>query len=409
MTYAREAVASQRAVIAAVAEPRRERREDAAREFGIKADACFDSWTDLAAARPDVDAVIVATQDALHTAPAVAFADLGYHLLLEKPMAPTEQECREIVEAVERAGVVLMVCHVLRYTEYTRRLEDLIGSGRIGDIVSVQHLEPVGWWHQAHSYVRGNWRREDQSSSMLMSKSCHDIDWLGHVIDRPVRRVSSFGGLYEFHPARKPAGAGSNCLECPVESGCPFSARKVYLDHVDDPDWRQWPLAVLTRDVSHAGIEAALRDGPYGRCVYDCDNDVVDHQVVNLEYEGGVTASFTMTAFTRLDFRKTRIFGTRGSIEGDGRTLTVVDFLDGSEETFEVVPPDGASAAEGHGGGDRGLVLAFLDAVDHGDPAAVPTGAHASLRSHQAVWAAERARRTGSVVDLTPSPTRLAN
>ncbi len=406
MAYAREAVATGRAIITAIAEPRRGRREDAAGEFGVAGHACFESWTDLAVARPDVDAVIVATQDTLHTDPAVAFAELGYHILLEKPMAPTEDESRQIVEAVERAGVVLMVCHVLRYTDYTRRLEGLISSGRIGDIVSVEHLEPVGWWHQAHSYVRGNWRREDLSSSMLMSKSCHDIDWLGHIINRPVRRVSSFGGLYEFRPERKPAGAGSNCLACPVESDCPFSAKKIYLDHVDDPDWREWPLAVLTRDVTRAGVEAALREGPYGRCVYDCDNDVVDHQVVNLEYDGGVTASFTMTAFTQLDFRKTRIFGTHGSIEGDGRILTVVDFRDGSEQTIEVLSPDGASAAKGHGGGDRGLVIAFLDAVERGDPTTVSTGARASLHSHETVWAAERARRTGTVITLTPPPRR---
>jgi len=399
-TYARLAVDSGRAVVAAVAEPRAPRRDMTADRYGVRPEHRFESWTDLVTARPPVDAVIVATPDRLHAEPAAAFAELGYHILLEKPMAPTEDECRRIVDAVERSGVVLMVCHVLRYTAYTRRLEDLIASGRIGDIVSVQHLEPVGWWHQAHSFVRGNWRREDQSSSMLMAKSCHDIDWLGHIVGRPARRVSSFGGLYEFTRARKPDGAGDRCLDCAVERDCPYSAKKIYLDRVSDPDWHDWPLSVLSAQVTYASIEAALRDGPYGRCVYECDNAVVDHQVVNLEYEGGVTASFTMTAFTAFDFRQTRVFGTRGAIEGDGRRLTVLDFVTGRPETIEVMPPDDPSAAKGHGGGDHGLVTAFLDAVVNADPDRVATGARASLHSHQVVWAAEKARTTGSVVTV---------
>jgi predicted dehydrogenase len=348
----------------------------------------------------------VATPDRVHADPAVAFADLGYHILLEKPMAPTEDECRRIVDAVERSGVVLMVCHVLRYTAYTRRLEEQIASGRIGDIVSVQHLEPVGWWHQAHSFVRGNWRRADLSSPMLMSKSCHDIDWLCHVVGRPARRVSSFGGLYEFNRARKPDGAGDHCLDCAVESDCPYSAKKIYLDRVENPDWHDWPLSVLSTDVTYASIEAALREGPYGRCVYECDNDVVDHQVVNLEFEGGVTASFTMTAFTAFDFRQTRVFGTRGTIEGDGRRLSVLDFVTGRTETIEIISGDDPSAAKGHGGGDHGLVTAFLDAVADGDPDRVATGARASLHSHQVVWAAERARTSDSVVTVDTHPRR---
>jgi predicted dehydrogenase len=407
LTYAREATASGRARVVGVAEPDAERRSRVAAECSVPADCLFTTWEELAAAAPAADAVIVATQDVLHAGPAIAFANLGYHLLLEKPMAPTEEECWRIVEAVERAGVMLVVCHVLRYTAYSRALERVIASGRVGDIVSVEHLEPVGWWHQAHSYVRGNWRREDTSSSMLMSKSCHDIDWLGHIIGRPAERVSSFGGLFEFRADRKPAGASKRCLTCAVEPTCPYSAKRIYLSRVGDPDGERWPLSTVSDDVSEAGLLAALADGPYGRCVYDCDNDVVDHQVVNIEYAGGVTASFTMTAFTELDFRKTKVFGTAGSIECDGRSLRVCDFLDGSVETINIDATANASAADGHGGGDRGLVAAFLDAVQSGDAGRAPTGPRESLHSHQVVWAAEQARKTGTVVSLPSASGHL--
>jgi hypothetical protein len=215
--------------------------------------------------------------------------------------------------------------------------------------------------------------------------------------------VSSFGGLFEFRADRKPAGASDRCLTCAVEPACAYSAKRIYLSRVGDPDAERWPLSTVSEDVSEAGLLAALADGPYGRCVYDCDNDVVDHQVVNIEYAGGVTASFTMTAFAELDFRKTRVFGTAGSIECDGRSLRVCDFLDGSVEIIDVEATANASAADGHGGGDRGLVAAFLDAVQRGDAGLAPTGARESLHSHQVVWAAERARKSGTVVSVPPA------
>lgn len=289
-------------------------------------------------AGPLADVAVIATQDADHVEPAVALARQGCHLLLEKPMATSEADCERIVDAAEEAGVLLAVCHVLRYTPYSRRLKALVDGGRIGDVVSVEHPEPVGWWHQAHSYVRGNWRREDTSTFMLMAKSCHDLDWLTHLIGRPVQRVSSFGGLYEFRAERRPVGAADRCLDCAVEASCPYSAPRIYLPLLKEPD-RVWPLSVVTAERSEEGVLAASREGPYGRCVYACDNDVVDHQVVSLEYRGGVTASFTMTAFTPSDFRRTRVFGTRRSIEGDGGSITVHDFVDGGgSEVIESSP-----------------------------------------------------------------------
>ncbi|WP_157253433.1 Gfo/Idh/MocA family protein [Nonomuraea typhae] len=381
-----------RARVVAVADPvpsRRARFPQAAQ---------YADWRDLAALPRQADAVIIATQDAGHVEPAVRFAELGYHILLEKPMAVTEEDCRTIVAAAEKAGTVFAVCHVLRYTAYTRALKTLVDSGRIGEIVSVQHLEQVGWWHQAHSYVRGNWRRTGESAFMLLAKSCHDLDWLVHILGEKVTRVSSFGGLKHFRPENRPDGAADRCLDCAVEPTCPYSAPRLYLPMAGR---EAWPLDTITEDVSEAGVRAALRTGPYGRCVYACDNDVVDHQVVNMEFEGGATAAFTMTAFTPLGHRQTRIFGTHGSVEGDGVRLTVTDFVTGRPYVIDTSVTGDGTAAGGHGGGDAGLMRAFLDAVETGDRSAVLSSPGESLHSHLIAWAAERSRLDGVTHEVT--------
>jgi predicted dehydrogenase len=398
--YVRHAVRDGRARLVAVAEPRAERRARIAAEHGLAPDRVFTDWRELAASPRVADAAIVATQDAQHAGPAIAFAGLGYHLLLEKPMAPTEEESAAIAEAAERAGVMLAVCHVMRYSAYTRALKDVLDAGRIGEIISVQHLEPIGWWHFAHSYVRGNWRREDHSSPMLLAKCCHDIDWLAHIIGRPALRVSSFGGLTHFRPDKRPAGAADRCLDCAVEPDCPYSAPRTYLGFASDPRRGHWPLSALTADPSPAGVREALRDGPYGRCVYACDNDAVDQQVVAIEYDGGVTASFTATAFTPMARRMTRVFGSRGFIDGDGHRLTIEDFVTGTREVIDTDDGEKDPVAGGHGDADQALADAFVTALARRDPAPLLSDARTSLASHRLVWAAERARHTGTVVTV---------
>ncbi|MFI6294033.1 Gfo/Idh/MocA family protein [Nonomuraea sp. NPDC050790] len=392
--YARNAEG--RARVVAVADPlptRRQRFPEAAQ---------YADWRELAALPRQADAVIIATMDADHVEPAVRFAELGYHILLEKPMAVTEEDCRTIVAAAEKAGTVFAVCHVLRYTPYTHTLKRLLDAGAVGEIISVQHLEPVGWWHQAHSYVRGNWRRTDESTFMLLAKSCHDLDWLVYLMGRQVTRVSSFGGLKHFTPANRPEGAADRCLDCSVESTCPYSAPRLYLPLAGR---EHWPLTAVTEDVSEAGVREALRTGPYGRCVYACDNDVVDHQVVNMEFEGGASAAFTMTAFTPQQHRQTRVFGTRGSIEGDGVLLKVTDFVTGETSVVDSSTTGDGTAGGGHGGGDEGLMNAFLNAVETGDRSAVLSSPGESLHSHLIAWAAERSRLDGTTVTLEPVTT----
>jgi predicted dehydrogenase len=391
--YARHAVRSGAGRVVAVAEPDPGRRDRFAREFGLPADRVFDSWAELHGRERLADAAIVATQDRDHEEPAVLLAGQGYHLMLEKPMAPMAGPAARIAEAVQRAGILFAVCHVLRYTAYTDVVKGVLDSGRIGRVVSIQHLEPVGWWHHAHSFVRGPWRDTASSSPMLLAKSCHDIDWLLYLAGQPARRVSSFGGLSHFRPAEKPAGAADVCLGCPVEPDCPYSAKRLYFARLaDDPDG--WPLSVVTPVATEEALVAALRSGPYGRCVYNGDNDVVDHQVVTMELADGATVSFTMTAFTPYEQRKTRIFGTHGYLEGDGARLRVVDFRTGAEELVEVAE----STSADHSGGDQALVDAFLAAVATGDAGLIRSDAATSLAGHRVVWAAEQARLTGTVV-----------
>jgi len=394
--YARLAERSGRGRVVAVAEPDPARRSAFQRAYGMERSSVFEGWADLAAAPRIADVAIVATQDREHADPAVRLAGLGYHLLLEKPMAPTEPEARRIVDAVAAAGVIGAVCHVLRYTGYTRALKALLDQGRLGELINVQHLEPVGWWHQAHSFVRGNWRNSAESGPMLLTKSCHDLDWLAYLLGGAPAAVASFGGLAHFHPGKKPDGAAARCLDCSVEVSCPYSAKRLYLGCLDDDDRAAWPLAAVTPERSREAVLRALREGPYGRCVYDCDNDVVDNQVVAMQYASGLTATFTMTAFTPMQRRQTRLFGSHGSIEGDGRFLRVTDFRTGGTETIDA----GGTAEAGHDGGDGGLIDALLAAVAAGDPALLSSTMPASLASHRVVWAAERARLTGTVVTL---------
>ena len=396
----------ERSTVVAVAEPSPVRRARLAAEHGITPANAVTDWTELAGRARLADAVLICTQDRMHADPAEAFAALGYHILLEKPMAPDEAGCRRIVAAVEKAGVMLAVGHVMRYTPYTRAVKQIADSGQLGDIMSVQHLEPVGFWHQAHSYVRGNWRRSDLATSMLMAKSCHDLDWLQYILGRAPLRVSSFGSLTHFTAANRPPGAADQCVACPVEPDCPYSAPRLYHGLLDRGA-RGWPLSVVIDDFSPEALDEALVAGPYGRCVYACDNDVVDHQVVALEFPGATTGAittgtFTMTAFTEAGHRRTRLLGTRAELAGDGETIRVYDFLTRAERTVTPAAAGGMSAAGGHGGGDAGLMDAFTAAVATGNRALISSGPRESLASHLAVFAAERARLNGTVENIDP-------
>lgn len=371
----------------AVAEPDSYRRQAFAQLHGISSEQTFVSWEDALAQGKIADAVIVSTQDRMHFEPAMKALALGYHLILEKPMAVTPEECTMLEEAARKHNRLLMVSHVLRYSPFWDSIKEIITNGTIGKVASIQLTENVGFQHMAHSFVRGNWRNTAQSSPMILAKSCHDLDIISWLMDQKCTHVSSFGGLMHFRKEEAPAGSTARCTDgCPVERNCPYSAIKIYLE-TKEPNYAR----NITNDPTPTNTLQAIKEGPYGRCVYQCDNDVVDHQVVNMEFENGANASFTLSGFTRHIARTVQIMGTHGEIQGnmeDG-SVTMYDFASGKCVNYQF-----EATGDGHGGGDDRFVASFVNAIrqfDH-DPQAGLTSAAASLQSHLIAFAAEHSR-----------------
>lgn len=386
--------------VIAVAEPRIEYRQTLLKEWELPPEKGFCDWRVAAQKTKMADAVFICTQDKDHVEPAIAFAEKGYHILLEKPMAPTAVECRRIVEVVQKAGVLFAVCHVLRYTPQTVALKQLIDEGCMGRIICMQRLEPVGFWHQAHSYVRGDWRNVSLASNMLLAKSCHDLDWMRYIMDSSIERVHSFGSLQHFRKEDAPKGAAERCLECAIERECPYSAIRIYVDAIKSGE-RGWPVRTLSAEPDETSVRQALAEGDYGCCVYHCDNDVVDNQVVNLEFTDGCTASFTMTAFTEMRGRDTRLFGTRGEVVLHKNRIEYYRFIDREWREIPLAQSGDASAGGGHEGGDSGLIAAFVKALIENNPAPILSGPSESLETHLAVFAAEKARLEKRVVSVS--------
>ena len=379
--------------IIAIAEPRRDRLDQLADELGLPADRRFGSWQDLLTLPRMADCAFVCTLDDDHTAPALKAMELGYHLLLEKPMSNTEDECVAIAETARRTGRTLAVCHVLRYTPFYMTIKALLDRGAVGEVTTINQTENVGYWHQAHSFVRGNWRSTKETSPMILQKSCHDMDIILWLMGRNCKRVQSFGSLKHFTPENAPEGAPERCLSgCPHADACPYYAPKLYMDMARTG----WPVDVITTDLSPEGRRKALEEGPYGRCVYHCDNDVVDRQTVNLEFEGGAVATFTMTGLSADFSRQLKIFGTQGQIEADMGTKSIVLHRFGEEK--QVIPLDMGDETSGHGGGDYGIMRDFIQALRSGGESR--TSAAVSLQSHLICFAAERSRRENTVVNL---------
>ena len=377
--------------VVAVAEPRADRRTMLAKELHIP--NCFASWQELLAQPRMADCAFICTLDDDHIGPAIRAMELGYHVLLEKPMSNNETECRQIVDAANRTGRTLAVCHVLRYTPFYMTLKNLIDQGRIGEVTTINQIENVGYWHQAHSFVRGNWRNTAETSPMILQKSCHDMDIILWLMGKDCKRVQSFGSLRHFTPENAPEGAPERCLDgCPHGDTCPYYAPRLYMDM----SRTGWPVDVITTDLSESGRRRALEEGPYGRCVYHCDNDVVDRQVVNLEFEGGAVATFTMTAFSADFSRQLKIFGTEGQISADMGTGEIVLHRFGEEK--ETVPVGDGLPRSGHGGGDHGIMRDFLQILRHGGESR--TNANISLQSHLICFAAEKSRKENVVVEL---------
>ena len=296
----------------AVADPHKGRREKFVQDYHVPAEGVFETAEQFFARPRMADAVLICTQDSQHYAYACQAIDLGYSILLEKPISPSVRECLDLQRRAEEKGTQIMVCHVMRYTKFYRKLKELIDSGVIGDVVHVTHTENVAYWHYAHSYVRGNWHKTADSSPMILAKCCHDMDILSWLLGSRCRTVSSFGDLRYFREENAPAGSPARCTDgCPHSGSCPYYAPALYLD-----DNTPWPTALtaLGPDQSYEARKKALEEGPYGKCVFHNDNDVVDHQVASLLFENGTTVAFTMCAFSDACDRTVKFMGTRGEI-----------------------------------------------------------------------------------------------
>jgi predicted dehydrogenase len=379
----------------AVVEPDEGRRARFAEAHGLPRDRQLSSWEELAA-RPRIAAALVnATMDRTHRSSTLALLAAGYDVLLEKPMATTPEECAEIVRAAESGDRLLQIAHVMRYAPFFLAIRDIVTSGRLGEIVSVDWRENLAYWHFAHSYVRGNWASTGRAGPMILTKCCHDLDllvWLFGACDR----LSSFGSLTHFTRDAVGPEIPDRCTDgCPIADSCPFFAPRVYLDRLRENP-RSFALAAVTLDRTPEGVMRALETGPYGRCVYRCDNDVVDHQVVVMRFGRGLAVSLTMQGASHVEGRTVRIDGTRASLlANESRSeIDVHDHCSGKSETSRV-----ARGVGGHGGGDEGLMNAFVAAV-RGDRDGVRTSARESLQSHLLAFAAERSRATSEVIQM---------
>ena len=368
--------------------------EKARKRYDLPPDRCFSSAEEMLERSKLAEVLVVATMDRQHVDHAIPALRKGYHILLEKPISPELSRCRELLEVARECHGQVIVCHVLRYTAFYNQLKELIDSGRIGNVVSVCANENVGYWHQAHSFVRGNWRNSKETSPMILQKSCHDMDIFTWLLGKKCRSVSSFGGTWLFRPERALEGAALRCLDgCQVKEACPFDAEKIYITSPKTGRARgdSWITSVLSVENTVESTYRALREGPYGRCVYQCDNDVVDHQQTNLLLEDGSTVSFTMCAFTENCYRTFKAMGTQGEIEADTRSnLIHIRVFGQPEEVIDVGRL--AGDLKGHGGGDSGIIRDFLELLRGGVLNGRTTTLENSMESHFIALAAEESR-----------------
>ncbi len=391
--------------IVAIADIDRSKVDEVASLYNIPHSMCFNSAEKLLEQEKLADVMFITTQDKQHVGHAIPALKKGYHVLLEKPISPDLDECREIVRVAKEYNRKVVVCHVLRYTPFFTKLKQLIEEDSIGDVVNVMALENVGYWHQAHSFVRGNWRNSETTSPMILAKCCHDMDLYLWLTGKTCKSVSSFGSTYLFKKECAPEGAALRCLDgCKAKESCPFDAEKIYLTHKKIGavnGYKAWPLDVLTLHPSVESITEAIKTGPYGRCVYHCDNNVVDHQVVNLEMTDGSNIHLTMSGFTATGSRYAKFMGTKGEIIAD-MSSNIIKLTRFGEDTIEIDVSKLASDFSGHGGGDNRMVSEFLDLIIYDkEPTSAITSVEHSVESHYCALAAEESRiNDGKVIEL---------
>jgi predicted dehydrogenase len=395
--------------IVGVADPSALRRKLAAKRFGLNPSQCFESAETLATQPKLADFVINGTMDHQHVPTSLPLLKRGYDLLLEKPFATNEDEMWELVAAVRRTRQKVAICHVLRHAPFYMEIRRRILDGVIGEIVNIQATEHVSYHHMAVGYVRGKWNRVDYcQSTMLMAKSCHDLDlitWFKSGI-YPTS-VASFGSNFQFRAENAPPRAGTRCLvDCPIEENCLYSAWKHYIDHPHRWSFYVWDsLEHIDEPTIEDKIES-LKTSPYGRCVWKTDMNVVDHQSVLIEFEDGCTATLNMIGGCSKPSRSIHLIGTHGEIQGcleDSMfTIRHIDPRPGHEFSEEIVDlnitVDMTCAHGGHGGGDSRLLRDFLDYISGKQPSISTTSIEDSISGHLIGFCADRSLAENRVI-----------
>lgn len=372
-----------------------------AEKFGVKNSDVFTSETEFFKEKRG-DVLVIATQDKDHVRMCLKAFELGYDVLLEKPVSPDLDELRELLSAHEKYKKHVLVCHVLRYAPAYMKLYDLLKSGVIGDLVRLEATENVAYWHQAHSFVRGNWRNEEETSPMIMAKCCHDLDLIQWYVGSECVSVYSTGDLRFFKKEKQPKGAADRCAECKFIKDCPYSAENLYVERFkENGNCQGWPYNVVDGSdvITEESLRKAYTSNTYGRCVFACDNDVVDNQSVEMKFKNGVCASLVMTAFTATAGRRYAFHGTYGDILYDENKRAIEVSVYGKKtEVIEVseLIKNCKNSGFGHGGGDYGIVSAFYDVLEgNGDES---TGLEKSVESHLIALKAEQSRKSEKVV-----------
>jgi predicted dehydrogenase len=383
----------------AVAEKNREKREHFQKVHHIQDKYAFESWDQVFEKERFADAVLICTNENFHYEPTLLAMQKGYHILLEKPITQMAETCVEIGDLAAKYDRVFMLCYVLRYTPFFFEIKKVLEEGRIGKIKTIVHKEHTGIAHFSHSYVRGMFAKEENAGPMILSKCCHDMDILNWLTDSKCVRLSSYAAQTYFNELNAPEGAPARCTDgCPVSDTCFFYAPKMY-----SAPRSGFNVDMISLDVSPAGKMKALEKGPFGRCVYRCDNNVVDAQVINMEYENGVNVSFSMTAYSEECYRTIHISGTKGEIEGnlEKNEFVVRDFASGKHDTINV-----STVLDRHSGGDYFIMTDFIKLVREGKTGG-RTNTKGAVDSHVMCFAAEKSRKEGREINMEEYKMKL--
>lgn len=379
--------------IVAIADTDKTKLELVKNEFNVKEEMCFSSANELLEKDRLADVIFITTQDNDHYEQTLKAISKGYDILLEKPISNDPLNCIEIRNEAIKNNTNITVCHVLRYTKFFNVIKEAIKNGKIGDVVSIQAIENVCYWHMAHSFVRGNWRNSDLSSPMILQKCCHDLDIFNWLLEKKCISLSSYGSLKYFKEENAPEDTSDYCYNCRLKDECPYSAYQIYIENENGIKNGNvdWPVNIIMENPTIEEVKEKLKTSQYGRCVYRCDNNVVDHQVINLAYEDEITVSFTMCGFTDKMTRYIKIMGTKGEIIADQTPNTVIikQFGNTKEEVIDINKV--AEDLSGHGGGDNNMLTDMFNALENGDK--TDSTVATSIASHVAAFAAEYSRK----------------